>query len=362
MLNCGIYKILNLINDKCYIGQSIDLDHREYEHFWSLKSNKHHNIHLQKSFNLYGEENFIFEVIEYCDKELLNEREKYWITIYNSLLIGNGYNLNEGGCNSSSIEQYRKVLIYNKKGQYIDTKNSIKECSNFLNCHSGSVFNALSSPTKIVKNCFVRDFIDDFPLFIDVSFLQDKKIVSKIRAGQLSSVGKKLKKYDYPDRLFSTEEIEAMVIGDLDDENHQIHGIDLNLIKVEKLEGVGLIPFKGKTKLPIYKEINLIDNFWYLEPGTYNITFKQGCKIPNYAMLLIRQRSSLLRNGGIIHSSIFDSEFKTDNIGTMMILMNPIKIEYEARIAILYGHACHPVKRGYNGQWQNDKQRKDGTK
>jgi group I intron endonuclease len=91
----GIYKIENLMNHKLYIGQSDDLYRREKSHFECLRGNRHHNKHLQYSFNKYGENNFKFEIIEECNVNVLDERETYWISHFDS--FKHGYNQNIGG-------------------------------------------------------------------------------------------------------------------------------------------------------------------------------------------------------------------------------------------------------------------------
>lgn len=48
---------------------------RHCRHFGELNRNVHNNKHLQNAWNKYGEESFEFNVLEYCDVELLNERE-----------------------------------------------------------------------------------------------------------------------------------------------------------------------------------------------------------------------------------------------------------------------------------------------
>lgn len=144
----------------------------------------------------------------------------------------------------------------------------------------------------------------------------------------------------------------GIITGPIDPENVQQHGIDLNLIKVEILYCIGEITKKGKTKLPTYCEVLSKDGFWELDPGVYSITFAQGCNIPSNQMLLIRQRSSLLRNGGVLHSSVFDAGFCTENIGTVMVLNHPVRIEVGARIAQIYNHETSEVENLYNGQFQ----------
>lgn len=88
----GIYKITNQINNKSYIGQSIDIKRRWRDH----KSKwVNQDYPLQKAFKKYGIENFSFEVLEECKIEELNEKEIYYINKFNS--YNNGYNATTGG-------------------------------------------------------------------------------------------------------------------------------------------------------------------------------------------------------------------------------------------------------------------------
>lgn len=146
---------------------------------------------------------------------------------------------------------------------------------------------------------------------------------------------------------------QKIIIGEISAENVQQHGVDLDVIKIEQMQGIGRIPTKGKTKLVEYKEVAIVDGYWNLVPGcAYSVTFRQGCKIPADKMLLIRQRSSLLRNGTFLHSSVFDAGFETEQIGTVIVVMHPIQIEVGARIAQIYAHDSNVVENLYNGQFQ----------
>jgi len=91
----GIYVISNKENGKKYVGQSSDLRMRWIHHRWFLKNNKHHNRHLQAAWNKYGEDAFEFFILEYCHKDILDEREQYYIWLCNSYNFG--YNLDYGG-------------------------------------------------------------------------------------------------------------------------------------------------------------------------------------------------------------------------------------------------------------------------
>ena len=91
---CGIYKITNKINGKCYIGQSNDINRRWRQ---ELSPNAKLNPHLARAFEKYGIDNFEFEIIEECQREHLNEREQFYIEIYHSIDPNLGYNKTEGG-------------------------------------------------------------------------------------------------------------------------------------------------------------------------------------------------------------------------------------------------------------------------
>lgn len=105
----GIYKIENLINHKKYIGQSIDIYERWQEHKRINERNSKvvkQSYPLYRAFNKYGIDNFLFEVIEECDREELDEKERYWISYYHTYINDpqcNGYNLTIGGCGNQQI-------------------------------------------------------------------------------------------------------------------------------------------------------------------------------------------------------------------------------------------------------------------
>ena len=77
--NCGIYKITNTVTRKFYIGSAVNIKKRFWLHRYQLSANTHRNRHLQNSWNKHGEDSFTFEVLEYCEKERLIEREQFYI-------------------------------------------------------------------------------------------------------------------------------------------------------------------------------------------------------------------------------------------------------------------------------------------
>lgn len=84
--------IKNNVNGKLYIGCSVDVNRRFNSHKNKLVNGVHPNLHLQQSWNKYGQEAFIFEIIEECNDSVLYEREHYYTTYYNTLDNKIGYN------------------------------------------------------------------------------------------------------------------------------------------------------------------------------------------------------------------------------------------------------------------------------
>jgi group I intron endonuclease len=92
----GIYKITNLLNGKCYIGLSYNINKRFREH-------KHHIVHKNGSCHLYhaidkyGLDNFSFEILKECPIEDLACLEQFFIRVYCSWHPNYGYNKTFGG-------------------------------------------------------------------------------------------------------------------------------------------------------------------------------------------------------------------------------------------------------------------------
>lgn len=76
----GIYRIRNILNDRVYIGSAVNLARRWGLHKHQLRQNKHHSLKLQRAWNKYGEDRFVFEIVELVDdRGMLVEREQNWL-------------------------------------------------------------------------------------------------------------------------------------------------------------------------------------------------------------------------------------------------------------------------------------------
>lgn len=109
-----IYKIINKVNNKIYIGQTTKKQpqSRFSNHIYELNKNIHDNEHMQRSWNKYGKNVFIFELVEYCyDLYTLDEREIYWIKYFNSTNPLIGYNIALGGKGKHSVSDITRQKL-----------------------------------------------------------------------------------------------------------------------------------------------------------------------------------------------------------------------------------------------------------
>jgi|TARA_R110000796_G_scaffold55882_1_gene129795 deoxycytidine triphosphate deaminase len=134
-------------------------------------------------------------------------------------------------------------------------------------------------------------------------------------------------------------------------------GYDLTLKSVNKVNG-GVVT-KDNTTVFNYDEVASFINddgrfLYQLEPGTYSLTFEQGCKLDERHTAFIRHRSSILRCGGVITSGVYDPGFEVDEMGGMLIATEAIVLEKGARVAQIIMMENEAAEL-YDGQWQKDK-------
>lgn len=130
----GIYKIT--INDYyIYIGQSMDVKSRWSAHLSELKRNRHRNTKLQNVFNKYFD-TIKFEVVEYCDVNMLDEREIYWIDYYRSYGSDHGLNLSIGGnCGSRKYKTKEEAEVARKENNKEYRKTHEEERKEYRKTH-----------------------------------------------------------------------------------------------------------------------------------------------------------------------------------------------------------------------------------
>ena len=111
-----IYKIVNKTNNKIYVGSTAFVEKRFARHKSDLKCNRHYNKHMQSSWNLNGPESFEFEIIETIivfTKELILEREQYWID-----LLKPEYNKRVMATSNLGMKMPRQSILNSKRTKY----------------------------------------------------------------------------------------------------------------------------------------------------------------------------------------------------------------------------------------------------
>lgn len=124
----GVYAILNLANNKKYIGSSVNVLTRKQDHFSSLARGDHHSYRLQKAYNKYGVENFKFiKLKEVKDENELRLAEQYYLDKYKTYLSRYGYNLALNAEGGATAKHRKAVLQFTFKGEKVGEYASIIE-------------------------------------------------------------------------------------------------------------------------------------------------------------------------------------------------------------------------------------------
>ena len=135
MKSKGVYRIVNNINGKLYIGSTGSkggFKKRWSYHLTDLRQNKHHSRHLQKAWNKYGEKSFVFEILEKIEdftKEILLIREQHYLDLYKSYDVNLGYNICKIAGSSLGVKktpEQIKQMSELKKGKPIPWLNDGK--------------------------------------------------------------------------------------------------------------------------------------------------------------------------------------------------------------------------------------------
>ena len=151
-----IYHIKNKVNNKKYIGSTIDYVSRVKHHKSSLKNKKHHCIALQRACNKYGLKNFEFKIIETCEDVFLTELEQSYIDkygVYNCCRIA-------GKPPKNTVP----IDIYDLKINFIGSFESIVSASRLLKvnvCRTGK-YPYITKKLIVVKKGSNVDLVKEF--------------------------------------------------------------------------------------------------------------------------------------------------------------------------------------------------------
>lgn len=154
-----IYGIKNLINEKIYVGKSINVKLRKKAHENSFIRKQAVNIHLQRAVDKYGIENFAFIILEEVTLDNINEKEQYWIKYFKSYDENFGYNKTMGGeggnltletkLKISKTSPNRKTIYqFSSEGELIKTWYGVKDIERELQFLSSTISKACSVNTN----------------------------------------------------------------------------------------------------------------------------------------------------------------------------------------------------------------------
>lgn len=162
----GIYCIINIVNQKRYIGSSKNLRNRLWKHRSLLRNNKHENVKLQNSWNKYTEKNFDYYIIEYCQSlDDLQIREQFYIdTLKPELNITKIVERNilskESRIKQSETRKRlfnenklqpnhcRKIYQYDLNGNFLNEFRSVRQASKQTNTTLSSIYRYLNGKYK----------------------------------------------------------------------------------------------------------------------------------------------------------------------------------------------------------------------
>lgn len=217
----GVYKIINNINGKFYVGSAVNLKGRWNTHKSSLINNKHYNKFLQRSFNKHGYSAFSFIILEYCSFDKLIEREQYYIDnlnpIYNiSKNAGNCLgvkhsgesNYKRGSWNRGKIgakhNSSKPIYQYTLDGDFLKKWDSGMDIERFYNIDIGNIQSVLKK-NKFATNC----------KFIWCKTFEGNKIEKMVYRDRKSTL-KPIAMYDLNDnlvRVFASQKEAAELLG-----------------------------------------------------------------------------------------------------------------------------------------------------
>jgi group I intron endonuclease len=191
----GIYKIINKINKKVYIGESQNIERRWEEHKQDLIEGKHHSYKLQQDYDLYGEDDFEYEVIEELDSNIKSPATRQMVClIYEDKYIKQCNSIEEG----YNIENTLQRILDGKRGVFNEhqiNKNHIKMLEGMIEYikRNNGVYISPEELKKIKKNSTTFCLFQIRNIVLDKSYISRSKYPDKI----LNDITKKLKRNKY---------------------------------------------------------------------------------------------------------------------------------------------------------------------
>jgi len=165
-----LYKIVNTVNGKVYVGQAVDYERRWQEHRTALNNGTHYNAHLQRAWHTYGADSFTFELLDFSGRERLNNEEIMFIATHKSHDPQFGYNKTLGGGGVIPTQETRAKISEALKGKQVSKETKAKM----------AVSSSVLTPTQVAE--VYRDTAHTNKHLADV-YGVDLTCINKIRRG-----------------------------------------------------------------------------------------------------------------------------------------------------------------------------------
>lgn len=163
-----IYSITNIVNGKKYIGQTDNYLARWKQHLLDLKARKHCNSALQKDFNRFGKDAFVFNILEARKNRMCLEedRERYWMVFYRTYTEENGYNYNDIKAKAYVNKIYKEDHSWGRKVPIEISKENcqaaLKEIVSFQSKYKPVLNRQLFHSLEIAEICIEKMINGDF--------------------------------------------------------------------------------------------------------------------------------------------------------------------------------------------------------
>lgn len=246
----GVYRITNIINNKVYIGSSVNLYKRIYEHFRELKINKHSNKILQNSFNKYGIENFMVDILESSinSHEEMLDLETHQIQKHNSHIREFGFNIlptAKGTCGYIISDERRRKISESNKGKIAHNKNT-KMCDDqklllkeVKRKKYGKAVDVFSKTGEFLETLYsVSEVCEKYNVY--------KKVVCASCKGKISGTRNHI--FKYHDNTIELERVYKLKGSGSDRKIFIIYDIDGNIVKKLPLTKDVVFFFTNSTK------------------------------------------------------------------------------------------------------------------
>lgn len=144
----GVYKIINIANNKFYIGSSNNIYKRWNEHKNDFNKGSHHSIYLQRAWDKYGEKNFKFKIIEKCTADNQFKREQYFIDYLKPYDKEIGYNICQ---NATGGGVYGEKNGFYGKNHFLKSRIKISSSRQYYNSNGDKNTNLNENIVSIIK-------------------------------------------------------------------------------------------------------------------------------------------------------------------------------------------------------------------